>query len=190
MSALLLCLLLTASTAFARPVAEDVQPSHSNMVKGCHVVVHNKIVNSTIAVVAVTNQDEVSGGPTFLKHEQTAHFERPWKRSTEPDIRVRVFTTRSTPQGLVLGEMRQVYTCYNPLIGKPLFGVAARPFERNGKKYNSYQTAPFIETQGRHMDDFDQGTYVHRHHDLPGHVKFTAEVHRMSPWKTEDFPTA
>ena len=176
--------MLLANTVTARPVAG------SNKVRGCHVTLKNMVANTTIAAVAVSEEQEDSGPPTMIEYGHAAFFSRPYRGEyLTPDIRVRVYTTTRSAQGtLVLGEMRQVYACYNPLVGYPRFGVHAKPFQRAGHMYNSYQYASFGEKQDGHFNDLHQGTYVFRSGDSKDHKIFLAEVQKLSTVATHDYP--
>lgn len=184
---ILTAFLVLSSTASARPVPGA--PLASKM-RGCQVTITNMVPNTTLAVVAVSQENEYTGPPTFLEYEQATFFSRPFRGEyITPDLRVRVYATKEGSQGKpVLGEMRQVYTCYNPSVGNPRFGVHAKPFERNGRMLNSYQYASLDEDASAHMDDLDQGTYVHRDADNSSHKSFSVELHTLSPVATEDYP--
>ena len=184
----LLCtlLLITGGTTFACPVADNGS-NEINKMRGCHVTFKNKL-NMTLAVVAVSDQTDTSGPPTFVQPGQAAFFSRAFRGEfSKPDLRLRVYTTKQGSQGVVMDEMRQVYACYNPAVGAVQFGVHADPFEHKGTMFNNVYEK-FGERHAKDINVFSQRTRVHRDNDSDDHKIFQVEIHQISPVPTGDYP--
>lgn len=187
------CLLLAGSASAVRPVREDASsaadPASDNKMRGCHVTFINKLANTTLAVVAVSDQKDESGPPVFVAPGQAGFFSRPFRVDSQPDMRLRIYTTKQGAQGgLVMDQMRQVYVCYNPSFEWPYFGVHAKPFERDGQLFNQYKYYQMSEGRSLHMHDLDQKSYVQRLGDSDDHKIFQVELHELSFVKTGDYP--